>query len=294
MKYAQRVELFRHRIEQVIDRSGLKHAHFAQSIGVDRSTISQLLSAANLRLPRADTLVAVAEQYQVSVDWLLGLTEAGSISTDLVAEPLEFEDFSRSTVNQKLLQWHREALHYKVRYVPATLPDVLKTEAVVRYEFRRYGTGKVSQSIHNTEVLLAQQRHEEPNLEVYQSLQDIQGFANGEGVWHGLEPSVRLAQLDNMVRLAEQLYPRFRWFLFDGREVYTAPFTLFGPLRAVVFVGQVYLVLNGAEHIRLFSRRCDDLIRCACVQPHEISDYIQQLIAGLPDCPSARADSRAG
>ncbi len=282
MKYAQRVEVFRDRISEVIAGSGLNHSRFAASIGVDRSTLSQLLSSNNLRLPRADTIAAIAEQYQVSIDWLLGLTNQGVVDADLFRGPLEFEDFSESSANQKLLEWHRETSGYKVRYIPATLPDLLKNEEVAGYEFRRYGIGRTDQSIRDTHVLLVQQRQAESEMESCQSIQDIESFALGEGIWRDLSREVRVRQLEHMITLVDELYPRFRWFLFDGREVYTAAFTIFGPMRVVVFIGQSYLVLNSTEHIRMFSRRFDELIRVAVVQPNEMADYLQNLIRKIP------------
>ncbi len=282
MKYAQRVALFRERIGEVIQGSGLNHSRFAASIGVDRSTLSQLLSGNNLRLPRADTIAAIAETYQVSIDWLLGLTNQGVVDVDLMRGPLEFEDFSESSANQKLLEWHQEASDYKVRYIPATLPDLLKTEAVAGYEFRRYGVGRTDQSIRDTHVLLVQQRREETEMEACQSVQDIEGFALGEGIWNGISRDLRIRQVEHMIELVEELYPRFRWFLFDGRRVYTAAFTIFGPLRVVVFIGQSYLVLNGTEHIRMFSRRFDELIRSATVQPNEVAAFLKDLIQRIP------------
>ncbi|MBX2867044.1 MAG: helix-turn-helix domain-containing protein [Acidiferrobacterales bacterium] len=277
MRYRERVEVFRERIGEVIAGSGLNHSKFAASIGVDRSTLSQLLSDSNLRLPRADTIASIAEKYQVSVDWLLGLTAHGILAADVLTEPLEFEDFSESSANQKLLQWHQEASNYKIRYIPATLPDLCKTESVSTYEFKRYGLGKTDQSIRDTHVLLIQQRREESEMEVCQSIQDIEGFALGEGIWSDLSRESRLEQLEHMRHLVEELYPRFRWFLFDSRKIYSAAFTLFGPMRAVIFVGQSYLVLNGTEHIRFFSRRFDELIRNAVIQPNEIANYLNNL-----------------
>ncbi|NND01106.1 MAG: helix-turn-helix transcriptional regulator [Gammaproteobacteria bacterium] len=278
MKYQQRVEIFRERIAEVIAASGLNHSRFAASIGVDRSTLSQLLSRSNLRLPRADTVAAIAEKYQVSIDWLLGLTNQGALGADLLPGPLEFEDFSESSANKRLLQWHQEASDYKVRYIPATLPDLCKIEEVAGYEFRRYGMGRTDQSIRDTHVLLIQQRREQSEMEVCQSRQDIEGFARGEGIWCDLSPQIRSKQLEHMAMLVEELYPRFRWFLFDGREIHTAAFTLFGPLRAVIFLGQSYLLLNSTEHIRLLSRRFDELIRNAVIQPNEIADYLRGLM----------------
>ncbi len=277
MKYEQRVMQFRERLRDVIEQSNLNHSRFARSIRVDRSTLSQLLSPTSLRLPRADTLAAIAEKYQTSTDWLLGLTHEGPVAAQLVTGPLEFEDFSGTSVNEKIISWHREADEQKVRHVPATLPDLLKTKEVVEYEYRRYGAGPSEQSIHDTHVLLLQQRREESEMEVCQAIQDLRGFARGEGIWSNLPHAVRVAQLEHIIELLEELYPRFRWFLFDGREVHSAAFTIFGTFRAVVFVGQAYLVLNSREHIRLFSRRFDELIRSATVQPIEVAEYIRKL-----------------
>jgi len=262
----------------VINQSDLNHSQFAKSIGVDRSTLSQLLSTASLRLPRADTIASLAEKYQVSIDWLLGLTEQGSLTPDVMEGPLEFEDFSQSSINEKLLEWHLEAANYKVRYIPATIPDLLKTEQVATYEFQRYGLGRTDQSIRDTHQMLIQQRREESEMESCQSVQDIESFAKGEGIWSGLSGPVRRRQLEHMMTLIDELYPRFRWFLFDGRRIYTAAFTIFGPLRTILFLGQVYLVLNSREHIRLFSKRFDELIRSAVVQPHEVAHFIQEQI----------------
>ncbi len=282
MKYAQRVAVFRERMGEVIAGSGLNHSRFAASIGVDRSTLSQLLSSNHLRLPRADTIAAIAEAYQVSIDWLLGLTNQGVVDADLMRGPLEFEDFSDSSANQNLLEWHREANGYRVRYIPTTLPDLLKTEEIAGYEFRRYGTGRTDQSLHDTHVQLVQQRREGAEMESCQPMQDVEALAFGQGIWQGLSRESRIHQLQHMMELADELYPRFRWFLFDGQEVYTAAFTIFGPLRVVVFIGQFYLVLNSTEHIRMFARRFDELIRFSIVQPNEVIGYLENLIRNIP------------
>ena len=278
MNYADRVVLFRDRIGQVITRSQLNPSKFAASIGVDRSTLSQLLSDKNLRLPRADTIASIAEKYSVSIDWLLGLTEEGPVDTKLVAGPLEIEEYRDTGFNKRFLRWHREAQDYKVRYIPSTLPDLLKISAVTSYEFRRYGTGKTDQIVTESRLLLAQLRQNKGELEAVQSLQVLEGFARGEGVWSDLPAKMRKKQLEHAVELIEEIYPRFRWFMFDEREFYTVPFTIFGPIRAVVFLGQHYLVLNSAENIRLLSKRFNELIRNAVVHPHEVKTTLENLI----------------
>src|SRR3546814_17311244 len=90
---------------------------------MDRSTLSQLLSPSNDRLPRVETLAAIATARQVSVDWLLGLSQKGQLGTDIVREQLSIERDAVSSADARLLRWHTEAIGYKIRYVPATLPD---------------------------------------------------------------------------------------------------------------------------------------------------------------------------
>ena len=90
------VEAFRARLGEVIERAGLSRMAFAARVGLDRSTLSQLLSPGNERLPRAETIAAIAAREQVSVDWLLGLSQEGQIGADIVAPVLEIESGAAS------------------------------------------------------------------------------------------------------------------------------------------------------------------------------------------------------
>jgi hypothetical protein len=65
--------------------------------------------------------------------------------------------------------------------------------------------------------------------------------------------------------------------LFDGRRRFSAPLTIFGPHRAALYIGQMYLVLNSQEHIRLLTRHFDQLIRSAVLQPPEVVDLLREL-----------------
>ncbi|MBT4998641.1 MAG: helix-turn-helix transcriptional regulator, partial [Oceanospirillaceae bacterium] len=64
-----RVDSFRQRLITVMSQKSIKSAGLAKAIGVDRSTLSQLLAHDNDRLPRVDTLMAIASKLQISVDW---------------------------------------------------------------------------------------------------------------------------------------------------------------------------------------------------------------------------------
>ena len=45
------------------------------------------------------------------------------------------------------------------------------------------------------------------------------------------------------------------------------PYTIFGPTRVVVYIGNMFFVFVATEQIRALTRHFDELIRAAVVQP---------------------------
>jgi transcriptional regulator with XRE-family HTH domain len=260
----------------VIARAGLSQAAFAGKAGVDRSTLAQLMTDEAPRLPRADTLTAIATTYRVSVDWLLGLSQREEIGAEIIEAVLKFEPHAGAPVDDRFAVWLREAEGYRVRTVPATFPDFLKTEKVLRREYRTIAASDQSAALDAMRARAAFIGEEKSDIEACVSLQALTGFARGEGQWNGLSIDTRRAQLNHIVALTRELYPALRLHLYDLRDTYSVPFTVFGPKRVAVFLGPSFLVLNAAEHIRLFARRFDDLIRLAVVQPHEVAGFLER------------------
>ena len=71
----------------------------------------------------------------VTSDWLLGLTDQPDRLADLMANALTLSEAPRALIDETIFGWHQEAAGYKIRHVPATLPDMLKTRAVVEWEY---------------------------------------------------------------------------------------------------------------------------------------------------------------
>lgn len=275
-EHLKRVDVFRERLEASVRRSGLSRTEYAARAGIDRTTLTQLLSPANRRLPRLDTLLGIANAHNESIDWLAGLTEAGPVQAELI-EHTSFEAPGPTPTDEKLFEWLIEAADHKVRYVPATLPDLLKTSAVIRYERSPRDGPSVAQTIETTAVRLAWARNPDAEMECCSSVQSVTSFARGEGIWHRLGVQARREQLDRMIELTTELYPTFRWFLFDGLKRYASPVTVFGPRRAALYLGELYLVLTSADHVRTLSRHLDGLIKVASVQPPAVPQYLMRL-----------------
>ncbi|MCU0830502.1 MAG: helix-turn-helix domain-containing protein [Rhizobiaceae bacterium] len=264
-------DMFRMRLATLTARSGENLSQLAAGIGVDRSALSQMLSPGATRLPRAETLIRLARRHDVSLDWLMGLSEDETLTASL-SPALEIEQASADGYDPALAQWHAEAAGTKIRYVPAALPDLLRTEEVAAFDAVRFGL-RAETEISGTRDRVDYNRRPETDTEVCMPLQMLDLFARGAGVWEGLAEPVRRRQLVHMAALVDELYPTFRLFLFDARRHFSAPFTVFGTRRAAVYLGDRYLVLNSRDAVAEMARRFDHLVRSASVHAHEAAAH---------------------
>ncbi|MEP7454800.1 helix-turn-helix transcriptional regulator [Phyllobacterium sp. SB3] len=267
--------LFQTRIKSLLSRSGENQSAFANSVGIDRSALSQLLSGQSTRLPRVETLLNIAERHSVSLDWLLGLSQDEGITGEL-RPSMEIEEGPDNFERTLLVRWHAEATGSKIRYVPARIPDLLRTPAVIAYETSMVHRDPAAQ-MSETAFRLDYNRQPGTDMEVCMPLQTLNDFASGNGIWNDLTKQIRAEQLAHISALLEELYPSFRLYLFDGRERFSVPYTVFGPYRVALFVGGMYLVLNTTEAVLTMQRHFDGLIRVAKVNAHEIASYVSSL-----------------
>jgi transcriptional regulator with XRE-family HTH domain len=275
----QVVRTFRERLGEVIARSEVPPSRFATSLGIDRSTLAQLLSPENERLPRAETLAAIATQHGVSVDWLLGLTSRERPGADVI-EPVRVEGQAYSPIDDRFLRWYAEAetAGYRIRSVPRSFPDFMKGEEVIRYEYADWPDVDPGNSVRWARERLESMRRSELSQEVCVPVQALESFARGDVQWRGLDDEVRRTQLLAMAEICRELYPSLSVHLYDLSRTWSAPFTVFGPKRATLYVGSLFFVFTAAEHVRVLNRRFDDLVRAAVVQPGNMPDYMRSLV----------------
>ena len=270
--------LFRLRLAQAM--GVMSQSALARAVGVDRSTVSALL-APGTRLPNAQLAADCAQALAVSTDWLLGLADQPAPLAQAMAAAVSMVDAPRALFDETIFGWHRAAAGYKVRHVPASLPDMLKTRAVVEWEYRDLLGPGVEQAVAAFEGQLDWLRGARSDYEIALPLHELASFAAGTGYYAGLPVAARLGQIDHLIRLAEALYPSLRLYLFDAHQVYSAPVTVFGPHLAVVYLGRQFIVFRDGARVAEITRHFDGLVRAAPIDAREVPGHLRSLRSGI-------------
>jgi hypothetical protein len=121
--------------------------------------------------------------------------------------------------------------------------------------------------VENAGDMLEGARLGELDVEIAMPAQRLTDFARGAGIWGGLTAGTRARQLAHMAALVGEHYPVVRLHLYDGLVTYSAPYTVFGAVRAALYLGRAYLVLTAADQVRALARHFDGLVREATVTP---------------------------
>ena len=188
---------------------------------------------------------------------------------------------SRALVDAEIFNWHQEAAGYKIRHVPATLPDMLKTPDLLAWEYEPQLGRSPEQATGAATDLLDWMRNTSSDYEIALPLHELTSFARGEGYYTGLPAGIRRAQINRMLELHDQLYPSLRLFLFDARRLFSAPISIFGPLLAVIYLGRNYLAFRDKERVQGLIGHFDWLVRESVVSPRDVPAYLRKLRADI-------------
>lgn len=273
-----RAEQFRTRLTTALTLAQVTQSALARAVGVDRSTVSQLLKDDGARLPNAQVVAECARFLGVSADWLLGLTDRPELAADLMASALTFTEAPRALVDEQVFNWHREAAGYKIRHVPASLPDMLKTREMLKWEYSPHLGRTTEQAIGASEDRLDWMRGAGSDYEIAVPIHEFHSLAHGTGYYAGLPKPVRRAQLVQLQELHHQLYPTLRLHAFDARKLYSAPVTIFGPKLAVIYLGRNYLAFRDRERVQAITLHFDGLVREAELSSRDMPDLLQSLV----------------
>jgi hypothetical protein len=227
--------------------------------------LSQFLDPAVDRMPRAETLRRIAEARGVTADWLLSLSNAPE-GRQVVTPSVQIESAASAEGGSPLDQWRREAAGMKLRYVPSTLPDMLRLAD-------EPGPATAGQP----ENVLGGYVLGDMDLEIALPVQTLQDLAEGCGLWRDTPAAPRRRQLAHMAATCAEVFPTVRLHLYDGRLSFAAPFTVFGRIRAALYLGEAYLVVTSTDQVAALSRLFDTLVRRAVVGPERVHDMLYEL-----------------
>lgn len=262
---------FRERFRQLVEAEKENLTRFLSDTGIDRSALSQFLDQKYDRLPRAETLRRIAETSGVSVDWLLCLENAPEGRSETKPSS-HLESETGSDGKAPLDQWHMEAEGHKLRYVPSTLPDMLSLSDVTPEE--RDASDARGGGVEN---VLKGVDLDDRDIEIAMPLQTLQDLSAGSGLWRDTPKDIRIRQLRHMTQLCAVKYPALRLHLYDGSKVFSAPFTVFGRMRAVIYLGDSYLSLTSSDQIKFFTKRFDHLVRQSVIGSDAVHETLDAL-----------------
>ncbi|WP_245412351.1 transcriptional regulator [Notoacmeibacter ruber] len=281
MDKRDRARLFQERLALAMDERQLTRSALARAVEADRSTVSLLLSSDTARLPNAQLAAECAFELGVSTDWLLGLTDRREKGADILEVAVRMETAERAPSDDAIFRWHEQSRGMKVRHVPATLPDMLKTESVLRFEYGDTVGRTSEQAVTDMRDRLAYLRAPDTDYEIAMPVDALDGFARGDSYWADLPVDLRIEQLDHMKRLTEELYPSLRLYLFDRKKIFSAPITVYGTHQATIYIGRVYFVLSDRRQVLELTRHFDGLVRDALFEARRMPNFIADRLAEL-------------
>ena len=285
MNKRARSDLFRNRLQKAMDLKGDTQSSLARKTGADRSTLSQILAGTTPRLPNGQLVAQCANSLGVSADWLLGLSDQPDSLEQILEQAMTMVDAPRALIDAQIFAWHQRAAGYKIRHVPTGLPDMVKIRSMLEWEYAPSLGHTIDLAIASAEDRLNWMHQAQSDYEIALPIHELQAFARAEGYYSGCPRQILIEQLKHLAQLTAQLYPVMRFSLFDARKIYSAPITIFGPLRAVIYLGQKYLVFRVPDRIQALSQHLDGLIREAEIGTRELPAFIGALLQHIDATP---------
>ena len=282
MAKRDRHEQFQTRLDAAMKHKGLSKSAVARATGVDRSTIGQLFKADGPRMPNAQLAADIAETLGVSTDWLLGLSNRPERPADLLASAIALSPAERTLANAQILEWHREAAGSKIRHVPATLPEMLKTDEMIAWEYAALPDAVIADVQASARTQFSWLSTGEADYEMAVPLHELSACAEGSGYYGKLSATTRRRQLERIAQQADAMYPRLRLFAYDAQHMYSAPVTVFGNALAIIYVGQCYLSLRERSRVAALTQHFDDLLKRCAVEAKDMPGFIGDLLARMP------------
>ena len=198
MDKRDRSALFRTRLQTAMNLSGDTQSSLSRKTGADRSTLSQILVGTDARLPNANLVAECAQSLGVSADWILGLSDQPEPAAQVLAQAMTMADAPRALIDAQIFAWHQEAAGYKIRHVPAGLPDMIKIHEMLEWEYEPTLGRTIGQAIGASEDRLNWMSNAQSDYEIALPLHELYAFARAESYYHDCPRDIRIKQLEHL------------------------------------------------------------------------------------------------
>ncbi len=280
MHVREQFRLFQQRLNQAFKEQDIVPARFSKQTGIARSTLSDLLKGEDIRLPRLDTIVALAEHLDVTSDWLLGLSNEKNKVSEIIESALQVAETEQASKDKDPLhQWlSTEMTDTKLRQACLFFPDHMATIDVLlykykdRYEHHGLTSEKVDAFSHSY-----RDKIEHISVEMCAPLVNIETFAYGHDIWSELALEARQRQLLALADRLEETYPKHQMYLYDGLRNKPPMFILYGHQKASLWIGSYHLIFHIPKQVEAFHKQFDQHIRNTLIYPHEAPNYLREL-----------------
>lgn len=117
------------RLKELRERLGLTQAEFGQSIGIAKSTYNNYETG--IRAPKSDFWIAVAQKYNVTIDYLMGFSDDPSPVDGQKEKPAPNEGSGLSPAEESLIRLFRLVPEESQAMVTQMIQAALKSQGLL-------------------------------------------------------------------------------------------------------------------------------------------------------------------
>ena len=109
---------------------------------------------------------------------------------------------SRTAEDEQIFKWHKEAAGYKIRHVPATLPDMLKCKEMLEWEYGTHSNRSAQQAIGATKDQLTWLYDTPSDYEIALPEHELTNFLHQQGYYADMPKGVKDRQVAHLLGFA--------------------------------------------------------------------------------------------
>jgi transcriptional regulator with XRE-family HTH domain len=196
-------------------------AALARGVGIDRSTVTQMLAADDVRMPGGHVVANMATALGVSCDWLLGLSDRPERISALIDTSLSISDAGRASGRRRsdlrLARGRRGLQDTPCARDPARRAEDRCVDGMGIPARQGEDPGQAIAAAH---ARLEWLRGSTSDYEIAVSLHEFESFVAGTGYYGGWIAIFGASSCAGSLEVYDALFPSLRLFLYDARRCF--------------------------------------------------------------------------